>query len=344
MPNLEWPKEFKDFSREMSSIINMEFATEFGDANCSLGSNYCFRIMLFMCSVLSFQLAFPACVALARYSPLRKRISQERLDTLLDRALHGMNIAMMALHAPISKKVASLLVCTWYNDVHVIDAAKTIECGNPVCVTTGLVFFFLYTLGIPVYVWLTLYYTLSPWAREKYKGSPMMARFKARHGFFCGKYEIDFWYYELLQITQRTLLIAVASFIQRGSYAQLFAKLLISGGFFVYLVRSAPFNSEKMDLLVTTNHFCTLATLWFALMMKIGFFEEEGVPEDVMSRMLMAIMFLPLLVALYIISGALYEACFVSCVNACVKGSHTGHRAAKKVSAFADKYGIMKSL
>ena len=48
MPNLEWPKEFKDFSREMSSIINMEFATEFGDANCSLGSNYCFRIMLFM--------------------------------------------------------------------------------------------------------------------------------------------------------------------------------------------------------------------------------------------------------------------------------------------------------
>ena len=50
MPNLEWPKEFKDMSREMSSIINMEFATEFGDANCSLGSNYCFRIMLFMCS------------------------------------------------------------------------------------------------------------------------------------------------------------------------------------------------------------------------------------------------------------------------------------------------------
>ena len=79
-------------------------------------------------------------------------------------------------------------------------------------------------------------------------------------------------------------------------------------------------------------------------MMKIGFFELEGVPKDVMSNMLMGIMFLPLLVALYIVSGALYEACFVSCVNACVKGSRTGHRAAKKVSAFADKYGIMKSL
>ena len=55
-------------------------------------------------------------------------------------------------------------------------------------------------------------------------------------------------------------------------------------------------------------------------------------------------MFLSLLVALYIISGALYEACFVSCVNACVKGSRTGYRAAKKVSAFANRYGIMKSV
>ena len=38
MPNLEWPKEFKDMSREMSSIINMEFATEFGEAVCESAS------------------------------------------------------------------------------------------------------------------------------------------------------------------------------------------------------------------------------------------------------------------------------------------------------------------
>ena len=38
---------------------------------------------------------------------------------------------------------------------------------------------------------------------------------------------------------------------------------------------------------------CTLATLFFALMMKIGFFEEEGVPKDVMGQILIYIMFLP---------------------------------------------------
>ena len=46
-------------------------------------------------------------------------------------------------------------------------------------------------------------------------------------------------------------------------------------------------------MLVTTSQLCTLATLFFALMMKIGFFEEEGVPKDVMGQILIYIMFLP---------------------------------------------------
>jgi len=41
-------------------------------------------------------------------------------------------------------------------------------------------------------------------------------------------------------------------------------------------VRCTPFNSEKLDLLVVTGQFCSLATLFFMIMMKIGFFEEEG--------------------------------------------------------------------
>ena len=52
--------------------------------------------------------------------------------------------------------------------------------------------------------------------------------------------------------------------------------MLISGFFLVVLVRCTPFNSEKLDLLVVTGQFCSLATLFFMLMMKIGFFEEEG--------------------------------------------------------------------
>ena len=78
-------------------------------------------------------------------------------------------------------------------------------------------------------------------------------------------------------------------------------------------MRCTPFNSEKLDLLVVTGQFCSLATLFFMLMMKIGFFEEEGVDDGVMNNILMFIMFLPLFVASYIISAAIHESFAASC-------------------------------
>ena len=38
----------------------------------------------------------------------------------------------------------------------------------------------------------------------------MLARYKSRVGFICGKFEADFWYYELLEMTRKTMLMAVA--------------------------------------------------------------------------------------------------------------------------------------
>ena len=147
---------------------------------------------------------------------------------------------------------------------------------------------------------------------------------KARIGFICGKYEASFWYYELLEMTRKTCLMAVTSFLQTGSYTQLLAKLFLSCFFFAVLFRCSPFNSPRLDLLVTTSQvlpmpiptctacarhvhcichgactclhvaptllhprcthaaptlqFCTISTLFFALMTKIGFFVEEASP------------------------------------------------------------------
>merc|ERR1711865_985373 len=125
------------------------------------------------------------------------------------------------------------------------------SCGDSTCLVPGVFFFMLYTVGIPVYVWYSLRQFASPQATVALGESPMLARYKSRLGFIA-----------------------------------IFAKLLISGFFFAYLFRSSPFNSDKVDMLVTTSQLCTLATLFFALMMKIGFFEEEGVPKDVMGQIL----------------------------------------------------------
>ena len=96
---------------------------------------------------------------------------------------------------------------------------------------------------------------------------------------------------------------------------------MISGFFFTVLVRCTPFNSERLDLLVCCSQFCTLATLWFALMSKIGFFAEEGVSEGMMETILMLIMFFPVFLAVYIVGLAIYEA--VDRASCCSKPKRT---------------------
>eukprot|EP00964_Phaeocystis_antarctica_P122382 scaffold86044_cov33-Phaeocystis_antarctica.AAC.1 len=106
-------------------------------------------------------------------------------------------------------------------------AAKTISCGDNTCVVTGIFFFLLYTVGIPasnphpsphphrspltshphphpspspnpnqvgipVYVWYSLRQFASPEAKVRLGKSPMLARYKSRMGFICGKFEADF--------------------------------------------------------------------------------------------------------------------------------------------------------
>merc|ERR1712194_1005995 len=158
--------------------------------------------------------------------------------------------------------------------------------------------------------------------------SPMLARYKSRLGFICGKFEADFWYYELLEMTRKTMLMAVASFIQQGGFLAIFANLF----------RSSPFNSDKVDMLVTTSQLCTLATLFFALMMKIGFFEEEGVPKDVMGQILIYIMFLPMVLAVYIVGNALHETLFTKCLQGCGFGFTKTVRFIKMSGRFLDKH------
>ena len=54
MPELEFPKVFSDISSAVSSVVNLDFVTEHGEANCTLGNNYCFRVMMMMLAILGF--------------------------------------------------------------------------------------------------------------------------------------------------------------------------------------------------------------------------------------------------------------------------------------------------
>ena len=224
MPDVEFPQVFKQMSSSLTGVFNLDFLTDWGEANCSLGGDQCFRVLLIMLTLVAFQLAFPAAVGLARFlPPLRKRVSQARLETLVDRAFHGNAIVMMVLHPVISKQLVGLVDCTYYNDENVLSSYKSVRCGpdatcsatigrallllelyhclpslwygrhtylyicmyvyqvpcgSTMCSSTALVFVVIYTIGIPAYVYASLRAYLSPSAKIRYKGNPLLARYK----------------------------------------------------------------------------------------------------------------------------------------------------------------------
>jgi len=103
------------------------------------------------------------------------------------------------------------------------------------------------------------------------------------------------------------LVISVSSLIN-GAYSQLFCKIFIAGFFFVLLIRDSPFNSDRLDLLVSASNLCSLLTLFYALLMKIDFFEDEKVNTAVVENLLFAVQLTPLAVSFYVLAATVYEA------------------------------------
>lgn len=46
------------------------------------------------------------------------------------------------------------------------------------CTSTALIFVAIYSLGIPVYIFISLAAYLSPRAKTRHAGSPLLARYK----------------------------------------------------------------------------------------------------------------------------------------------------------------------
>ena len=331
MPGLEWPPAFVAINKFVNGLFNLAFLTEVGSMDCWLGTNYCFRVMCICLTLLSFQIALPAFYTVAQRlhflapkgavwklpfprnwkgSTIKEKmfVTQKRLGKLLDRSIHVNMICLMVAHPPLSKMLLGCLECSWFNDLSVLKADKRLDCAAvPQCNGTAGAFLLLYTVGVPLLVGLSLRFYLSPEAKAKFKGTPMLARAKARFGFLCGKYEADFYAYEVLEICRKFLLTGVATLLRGGTYSQLLCKIVITFFFFMLLVRTTPFNSPQLDLLVCTTHFCTLMTLMGALMSKIGFFAAEGVPPEAAGYIMLIIQFFPMFVAFYIVSMAMRE-------------------------------------
>lgn len=99
---------------------------------------------------------------------------------------------------------------------------------------------------------------------------------------------------------RKLLLTSVAAFLDatRAPYSELVCKIVISFIFFVLFVNHSPKSDDLLDVVMATAQLCTFLTLFYALLLKIDFFEEEGVGPEVTGGVLIFIQVLPIVISI----------------------------------------------
>ena len=191
---------------------------------------------------------------------------------------------------------------------------RALSCAEPLCLATAGVFVPLFTIGFPVYMLLRLASFSTPWGQARLRRrqgehyDATVARYQRHFNFFVSKYEPAFWWYEVSEMLRKLLLTSVAAFLDatRAPYSELVCKITISFVFLVLFVRYSPKSDDLLDVVMVTAQLCTFFTLFYALLLKIDFFEAEGVSPTVTSIVLIVIQLAPLVVSVW---------CAASCIR-----------------------------
>ena len=302
MPEVPWPSSFSELSKSLSGAFNVNFATQLGSADCLLASSVCYRTLNTMLIAMGFLLALPLSQLVARCC----RMNASKRRSLADSATTIWLVLAMLAHAPLTNLILGCLQCEWFDDISVLKRDRALGCGEePICLGTAGVFVPLFTIGFPMYMLSRLASFSTPWGQARLKRehgdnyNAMVAKYRRQFNFFVSKYEPKFWWYELSEMMRKLLLTSVAAFLDatKAPYSELVCKITISFFFLLLFVSTSPKSDNLLDVIMATAQLCTFLTLMFALLLRIDFFEEEGVDPEAAAAVLLLIQVLPVAVS-----------------------------------------------
>eukprot|EP00966_Prymnesium_polylepis_P230860 5342779-Prymnesium_polylepis.1 len=117
-----------------------------------------------------------------------------------------------------------------------------------------------------------------------------------RFGVLYQKYLPSVWWWELLELTRKLLLVGLLTFVADNSTTQIFFALLITVLALVLSVHYHPYMRGSMDLLLSVSQACTFLTLVAALGLKTGIANEGVVDEGFLGWLLVFLQVAPMCV------------------------------------------------
>ena len=195
------------------------------------------------------------------------------------------------------------------------------ECGSKdhsQLVHLGIAAMVLYTFCFPVYLFFDLKRTVN-WHHEKIPPPNKILtadekkkyeehlfqhhQVKMRLGSLYHSYEKEYWWYEILFIFQKMILVGALGVVEQGSPTQLLLAFLIAAFFLLMVIRTAPFESDHHDTLSFMTSICMTLTLFAAFAKSLDEIERRRkhfIEDQTLGKMLVVANVVPFAFAIFI--------------------------------------------
>jgi len=170
----------------------------------------------------------------------------------------------------------------------------------------GTLFICLYIVGIPAFFMHGLWIAARPnrtidinragVARK----SRRQQRLAARYGLLYTRYDPAVWWWELVELSRKLLLISALALVGGGVQTQLLAGLGISLLALLLQVHYQPFVRSRMNALNLAALLSTLLTLFVALLLH----SNSEPPQSPVTEILVCLQLIPLLTFVWLVTSA----------------------------------------
>jgi len=200
--------------------------------------------------------------------------TREEIDYSLDYSYDPMSFGwkkMMLLLFFIYPGTTQIMLaqfkCLEVEGKHYLEADLSLECYNQdwafhaVVAGCGVL---IYTMGVPLFI-----YTLLTRNRYKLYSS---RKFHARYSFVYVRFESQYYFYELCEMTRKVALGGLVMFIASGTMFQICSAILFAVIFLVMHIKLQPFKQDIDDDIQSVALISTFLTLISAILLRA----EEG--------------------------------------------------------------------
>jgi hypothetical protein len=301
LPQIAWSEDLLGIWDVFASV-NLDFLN-FGSMNEVTGGviNYC-TTGLWMCfAYLVWQLMIPLSATL--FTRIFKT-NRDKKMAFSDQLTAVSVIIMLVIYPTLSTRLLSMFKSRQFADKEVLAVDWSLnftELG--VVQAVAGVFILLYTIAIPVYFLYGGYVTvgrdliitkkpdLTP--QQQVAAMHLQKRREARYFKIYEMYDPENWYWEVLELMRKLVMIAGLVFIYPGTTTQVWVGMFISLAFLLLTVHHMPYDEYVLDVLSFVSQLCTTLTLMFAVTEKTNLLEDGVVSRGVLDGLLMTTQFAP---------------------------------------------------